>query len=94
MTEDTFFDCLSPSENIFGKKFLEASAGTGKTFAIEHIFLRLLIEGKVPLSVEKILAVTFTKAAAAELKLRIRANIEAAITFLERKITRLVFSII
>jgi len=50
-----------------GKKVLiEASAGTGKTFTIGLIVLRLLLEKVLP--VEKIILITFTKAATAELK--------------------------
>lgn len=62
------FDVLSRDLNVFDHHFLEASAGTGKTFAIEHIVTRLLIEGKPSFSIEQILVVTFTRAAARELK--------------------------
>lgn len=67
------FDILSLDTNIFGKRFLEASAGTGKTFAIEHLVVRLLREGS--LSLDQILVVTFTRAATRDLKMRIRANL-------------------
>lgn len=70
------FDCLSPSCPLLGPHLLEASAGTGKTFAIEHIFTRLLLESS--LQIEEILVVTFTRAATRELKGRIRANLEKA----------------
>ncbi len=65
--------------NVHGNYLLEASAGTGKTFAIENLVTRLLIEknpetGKT-LSIRQILVVTFTKAATADLKHRIRKNI-------------------
>jgi len=70
------FDCLSPSYPLLGPHLLEASAGTGKTFAIEHIFTRLLLESS--LQIEEILVVTFTRAATRELKGRIRANLEKA----------------
>ena len=49
-----------------GIRLLEASAGTGKTFALAHLVLRLLSEGTRPLTVEQLLVVTFTDAAAAE----------------------------
>ncbi len=78
------FNCLSQNTNIFGKHFLEASAGTGKTFAIEHLYVRLLLEGEKPLSIDQILTVTFTKAAARELKSRIRANIENILSLLKK----------
>ena len=71
------FDCLSRNCSLLGPHLLEASAGTGKTFAVEQIFVRLLIETDT--EVDQILAVTFTKAATRELKERIRSNIEKAI---------------
>ncbi|MDF1591212.1 MAG: exodeoxyribonuclease V subunit beta [Desulfobacterales bacterium] len=60
---------------LTGTNLIEASAGTGKTHAIEGLFLRLLIE--LRLSVEEILVVTFTKAATEELKNRIRTRLTA-----------------
>lgn len=77
------FDCLSRDCPLFGLHLLEASAGTGKTFSIEHVYVRLILEsGKDPIEVEQILAVTFTRSAARELKARIRANLEKALFFL------------
>jgi exodeoxyribonuclease V beta subunit len=70
------FDVLSLECPLFGPHFLEASAGTGKTFSIEHIFVRLVLEGIEP---ETILGVTFTRAATRELKARIRSNLEGAL---------------
>lgn len=72
------FDILSRDLNVFAPYFLEASAGTGKTFAIEHFVTRLIIEGKSPLSIGQILVVTFTRAATRELKKRIRTNLQRA----------------
>lgn len=72
------FDVLAREFDVKGGLFLEASAGTGKTFAIEHLVLRLLLEGDAPLSIDQILVVTFTRAATRELKVRIRSNIEKA----------------
>jgi len=60
---------------ISGKWFLEASAGTGKTFTIEHIVARLIREEGLKL--EEIVVVTFTRKAARELKERIRARLFA-----------------
>jgi len=48
------------------KILIEASAGTGKTYTIGLIVLRLLLEKLF--TIERIILVTFTKAAAAELK--------------------------
>lgn len=69
------FDVLSRELNVFAPLFLEASAGTGKTFAIEHLVVRLLIEKEPALGIEQILVVTFTRAAARELRMRIRRNL-------------------
>ncbi|MFA9500133.1 exodeoxyribonuclease V subunit beta [Mannheimia sp. E30BD] len=66
---------------------IEASAGTGKTFTIANIYLRLLLGvGCVPLTVEQILVVTFTKAATEELKNRIRKNIQQCADFFKDKV--------
>src|ERR1700722_19903493 len=69
------FDILSRNLDVFAWHFLEASAGTGKTFAIEHLVTRLIIEGKSPFLVEQILVVTFTRAAARALRTRILSNL-------------------
>ena len=50
---------------------VEASAGTGKTYTIEHLVVELLKSGKVQ-SLNQILVVTFTEKAVGELKNRIR----------------------
>ena len=55
---------------LSGTNLIEASAGTGKTYTIAGLFLRLLLEKN--LTVDQILVVTFTKAATEELKGRIR----------------------
>jgi len=57
---------------------IEASAGTGKTYAIENLVVRLLME-KEDVNLENILLVTFTEKAASELKIRIRENLEGAL---------------
>ena len=53
-----------------GVCLIEASAGTGKTYTIEGLFIRLLLE--MQLQVDQILVLTFTNAATEELKDRIR----------------------
>ncbi|MBU0769157.1 MAG: UvrD-helicase domain-containing protein, partial [Proteobacteria bacterium] len=55
---------------LAGTNLIEASAGTGKTYTIAGLFLRLILEKQ--LTVNQILVVTFTKAATEELKERIR----------------------
>ncbi len=71
------FDILSTNGAIPHRLFIEASAGTGKTFLIEHLIVRLLIETE--LSLDEIVVVTFTRAATQELKERIRENLEGAL---------------
>ena len=66
---------------LTGERLIEASAGTGKTFTIAALYLRLLLglggESAFPraVSVEELLVVTFTEAATEELRGRIRSNI-------------------
>ena len=71
------FDILSQETTLPQRLFLEASAGTGKTFTIEHLVIRLLIETSTVL--EQILVVTFTRAATRELKERIRKTLQQVI---------------
>ncbi len=59
-----------------GVTLIEASAGTGKTFTIAGLFLRLILERD--LSVRQILVVTFTEAATEELRDRIRRTLKDA----------------
>ena len=82
------FDCLSPKTPLLGPHFIEASAGTGKTFAIEHIVARLLLHEDPAFDIEQILVVTFTRAATRELKLRIRTNLEQVKKALKERISR------
>ena len=58
---------------VKGITLVEASAGTGKTFAISMYVLRALVE--LHLSLDRILVVTFTVAATEELKSRIRERL-------------------
>ncbi|MCP9834711.1 MULTISPECIES: UvrD-helicase domain-containing protein [unclassified Cyanobium] len=64
-----------------GVMLLEASAGTGKTFALAHLVLRLLAERR--LGLRQLLVVTYTNAAAAELRDRIGRRIQEALTGLQ-----------
>ena len=59
-----------------GRHIIEASAGTGKTYSITRIYLRLLIEKKIP--VEQILLMTYTRAATQELRGRIEDTLREA----------------
>ena len=58
-----------------GTVLLEASAGTGKTYTLVGLLLRLLFEGRIA-SLDRALVVTFTIAATEELKTRLRAGLE------------------
>lgn len=66
---------------LAGRRLIEASAGTGKTYTITALYLRLLLgsEGlSSALRVDQILVVTFTEAATEELRDRIRSRIHDA----------------
>ena len=81
MTAATGFQSLDvfacPLEGI---RQIEASAGTGKTWNICGLYLRLLLEKH--LEVQRILVVTFTNAATAELRERIRQRIVDTLAWL------------
>ena len=66
-----------------GVQLLEASAGTGKTFALAHLVLRLVSRELDPLDLERLLVVTFTDAAAAELRDRIARRLQQALAAVE-----------
>ena len=68
--------------DLDGYMLIEASAGTGKTFSLIHAVMRLVFEKKIPLN--RILIVTFTKAAAAELKARIRSRLMTLVEAMRR----------
>ena len=76
------FDCATEVLEP-GVTLLEASAGTGKTYALARIFLRLVVEEGV--EVGKILTVTFTTAATEELRGRIRELLVETLACLEGK---------
>ena len=60
-----------------GVRLLEASAGTGKTFALAHLVLRMVTEKA--LGLDQLLLVTFTEAAADELRDRVGRRLDAAL---------------
>jgi exodeoxyribonuclease V beta subunit len=68
------FDVAEAELDGFG--VVEASAGTGKTFTITRLYLRLVVERG--LGVDRILVVTYTVAATEELRARIRAVLAEA----------------
>jgi exodeoxyribonuclease V beta subunit len=61
---------------LSGVRLVEASAGTGKTFTIATLYLRLILErGLMP---DRIVVATFTRAATAELAMRLRQRLRVA----------------
>ena len=69
----------APLDNL---NLIEANAGTGKTWTITALYVRLLLEAER--SVESILVVTFTESATAELRDRIRNRLAEARGAFER----------
>ncbi|KEY85655.1 exodeoxyribonuclease V subunit beta [Pseudomonas capeferrum] len=78
---------LALSFPLHGSQLIEASAGTGKTFTISALYLRLILGhgGEQAFGREllppQILVVTFTDAATKELRERIRARLAEAARF-------------
>lgn len=68
-----------------GTHVIEASAGTGKTYTIAHLYLRVLLEKEMP--VDTIVVVTFTEAATEELRGRIREILRIAYDSIHRGIS-------
>jgi exodeoxyribonuclease V beta subunit len=64
-----------------GSKLIESSAGTGKTYAIASLYVRLLLERA--LQTREILVVTFTEAATEDLRKRIRERLRDALLAFE-----------
>jgi exodeoxyribonuclease V beta subunit len=67
-----------------GFHLLEADAGTGKTWTLAGLVVRALVERELPL--DRILVVTFTRAATAELAARIRERIEQLAQLIEDRL--------
>jgi exodeoxyribonuclease V beta subunit len=65
-----------------GTTLIEASAGTGKTWTLATLYLRLLLERR--LQVGQILVVTYTNAATAELRDRVRSRLREAAAYFEQ----------
>lgn len=85
------FDISTHPLKLGTQSLIEASAGTGKTTALENLVLRLLIEGVVQpdgsirqLELSEILLVTFTEAATAELIQRVRDKISKTLASYEK----------
>lgn len=65
-----------------GLHLIEASAGTGKTYTLSSLMVRIFLEKYLP---RQVIATTFTRAAAAELKSRIRTRLVETYRYLETK---------
>ena len=61
---------------LSGLNVIEASAGTGKTYTLAELYLRLILEQG--LTVDQILVVTYTRAATEELRDRLREKLVEA----------------
>jgi ATP-dependent exoDNAse (exonuclease V) beta subunit len=77
---------------LHGIRLIEASAGTGKTYTIAALYLRLVLghggenDEIEPLTPPQILVVTFTNAATEELRDRIRSRLNEAAAFFRGEI--------
>ncbi len=69
-------------DSFAGRSLIEASAGTGKTWTLTALYARLLLEKQ--LNVSQILVVTFTTAATAELRERIRKRLAELLAVYEQ----------
>ena len=74
---------------LHGRQVIEASAGTGKTWTLAALYLRLVLahgrEGLQPLLPSQILVMTFTEAATAELRERVRDRLHQAAVWFDAK---------
>ncbi len=74
------FDLLGPLPDPKSTTVLEASAGTGKTFALAGLVTRYIAEGAATL--DQMLLITFGRAASQELRERVRCQIlDALVAF-------------
>lgn len=74
-TSSIFPICYDPIQEMQfkGLHWIEASAGTGKTYTLSSLMVRIFLKDYLP---NQVIATTFTRAAAAELKSRIRARLQ------------------
>lgn len=73
----TTFDLLGPLPAPGSTTVLEASAGTGKTFALAGLVTRYIAEGVAAL--DEMLLITFSRAATQELRERVRRQLAQAL---------------
>jgi len=75
------FSLLKPLPKEGSTTVLEASAGTGKTFALAGLLTRYLAE--TDMTLDEMLLITFNRAASRELRERVRDQISEAVSVLE-----------
>ncbi len=76
MKEFSAYDC-----SLDGINLIEAGAGTGKTYNIQTLTARIVLEKAVPIT--RILVVTYTRAATAELQERLRKVLDSLLRMLD-----------
>ena len=64
-----------------GLHWIEASAGTGKTYTLSSLMVRIFLDQYYP---HQVIATTFTRKATAELKNRVRLRVEETLAFIQR----------
>lgn len=64
-----------------GLHWIEASAGTGKTYTLSSLMVRIFLDQYYP---NQVIATTFTRKATAELKSRVRLRIEETLKYIQR----------
>lgn len=80
------FNCIAKEEEFLPKLFIEASAGTGKTFVIEHYVTRAVLEASSRgefFDPKQFAIITFTKAVARELRTRIQKALKKALLYFQ-----------
>jgi exodeoxyribonuclease V beta subunit len=78
------FDLLGPLPKVSSTTLLEASAGTGKTFALAGLVTRYLAETRITL--DQMLLITFNRNASRELRERVRSQIVEALAALDGRV--------
>jgi exodeoxyribonuclease V beta subunit len=78
------FDLSGPLPKEVSTIVLEASAGTGKTFALAGLVTRYLAE--TDMTLDEMLLITFNRAASRELRERVRDQISEAVSVLEGRV--------
>ncbi|MDD2490439.1 MAG: UvrD-helicase domain-containing protein, partial [Bacilli bacterium] len=76
MKEFSAYDCALDGINL-----IEAGAGTGKTYNIQTLTARIVLEQAIPIT--QVLVVTYTRAATAELQERLRKVLDSLLRMLD-----------